>query len=665
MSRSSRVVPYLTAIVVALFALAVPLGAGTIHIAPGGDDNGGDGSAERPLATIQRGVDLAKPGDTLLVAGGVYREAITLRQSGDAKAPISIRGREGEKVVLDGSQLIIGWQRCAPDEAGLTVAGVVHPNAGKIHKAIVAADVAARVAGHVFESGVRSRPARWPIQKRAEGLDTGLLAEVPAESHGSRNRLTDNLHLDPASARGAWHELTAKLTGPELVDYWKGASVHVWMRRDGNYMQTKKIVGYEKNALLLESDLRRALMAGDRYSIIEHPHALTGPGQYYVGRTAEADGRRVVYYWPNDEKSLADGVSVAARGVGIMAIHKQHITVEGLHIRYFAGEGIFFRQVVGASQRNDGVRIINCTVEDTGGTGIYLQAADDSLVQNCRVWRAGGRGILVTGSSRAKVVANTVGDSSSTCISFYGVRNGQMIDNRIYGAVGVHSNGSSCYLGCRDLLLARNIYYNGANATFQNIVNFTLFANVFDGHGGGPVVSIWPDSRNSTVATEGQMLLINNTIIRSSRNITATFRFNTLYLHNNLIGGSATVGAVNERSHNGWLGRFGDQVASRGWKPGEGSWQIPDGPNAGSPTAEQFAAIFRKVDTNDPAKLDYRLAGTPASNPAIGAGRNVQQLLKEKGVIAAFPDFDFSKDAAGVPWLDPPSMGAYEHTPDK
>ncbi len=660
-----RIMSTLAAIVTTLIILASPAVAATIHVSPGGDDEAGDGSQEKPLATIQQAVNKANPGDTVLIAAGVYREGITLPQSGERELPITIRGRDGEKVIVDGSQLITGWQPCAAGESGLTVAGVSHPNARQIFKATVPADLADKLRKHFFEAAVRSRPARWPVQKRAEGLDTALLAEVPAESHGSKDRITDNVNLDPANANSPWHQLNAGLSEKQLAEYWKGAAVHVWMRKDGNYMQTKKIVGYERNSLLLDSDLRRELAAGDRYSIIDHPHVLSGPGQFYVSRTAQADGSVVVYYWPNDEKSLVEEISVAARSVGIMAIHRQHIIVEGLHIRFFAGEGIFFRHVVGTNGRNDGVRIINCTVEDTGGTGIYIQSADDSLVQNCRVWRAGSRGIHVIGSARPKVVANTVGDSSSTCISFYGVSKGQMIDNRIYGAVGVHSNGSSCYLGCRDLLIARNIYYNGANATFQNIVNFTVFANVFDGHGGGTVLSIWPDSRNSKVPTEGDMLFINNTVIRSSRNITAIFRFNTIYLHNNLIGGSASVGAVNQRSHNGWLGRFGNQVASKGWKPGEGSWQIPDGPAAESPTAAQLATVFRKVDTRDPAEVDYRLTGTPDSNPAIGAGCNVQQLLREKGVIDAFPDFDFTRDADGKPWSNPPSMGAYEYESDK
>ena len=41
---------------------------------------------DRPLKTVGKAALLAKPGDTVLVRPGVYREAVRLRQSGTAEA---------------------------------------------------------------------------------------------------------------------------------------------------------------------------------------------------------------------------------------------------------------------------------------------------------------------------------------------------------------------------------------------------------------------------------------------------------------------------------------------------------------------------------------------------------------------------------------------------
>jgi len=77
-----------------------PVGSGrTIHVAVNG---AGDGSSvSRPLGSVQQAVDLAEPGDKVLIAPGVYRESVVVGKSGTPKAYILIEGRPG--AILDGS----------------------------------------------------------------------------------------------------------------------------------------------------------------------------------------------------------------------------------------------------------------------------------------------------------------------------------------------------------------------------------------------------------------------------------------------------------------------------------------------------------------------------------------------------------------------------------
>ena len=68
---------------------------------------GGDGSAASPFQTIQEGVNHAGPGTQVLVADGIYHEAVTLPASGSAGNWIQVKA-EGSGAILDGSENLSG-----------------------------------------------------------------------------------------------------------------------------------------------------------------------------------------------------------------------------------------------------------------------------------------------------------------------------------------------------------------------------------------------------------------------------------------------------------------------------------------------------------------------------------------------------------------------------
>jgi hypothetical protein len=78
------------------------------------DDNaapGGDGSAAAPFQTIQEGINRAAPGTQVLVADGVYHEAVSFPASGAQGNWIQVKA-EGGAAILDGSETLTGdiWQ---------------------------------------------------------------------------------------------------------------------------------------------------------------------------------------------------------------------------------------------------------------------------------------------------------------------------------------------------------------------------------------------------------------------------------------------------------------------------------------------------------------------------------------------------------------------------
>ncbi len=97
-----------------------PLGQGParfVDAAKGDDAN--EGTQARPWKSVARALTQAlKPGESLVLRGGIYGEPITVGATGTAEQPVTIRAFPGELVVLDGGlrefreQPATAWEPC-------------------------------------------------------------------------------------------------------------------------------------------------------------------------------------------------------------------------------------------------------------------------------------------------------------------------------------------------------------------------------------------------------------------------------------------------------------------------------------------------------------------------------------------------------------------------
>lgn len=106
---------------IAVVALAGCAREAEMHVAIDGDD-ANPGTARAPLRTIGRAAERARPGDTITVHAGVYRERVNPPRGGTSdRARIVYRAAPGEKVEIRGSEEIKDWARVKGDVWSVTI----------------------------------------------------------------------------------------------------------------------------------------------------------------------------------------------------------------------------------------------------------------------------------------------------------------------------------------------------------------------------------------------------------------------------------------------------------------------------------------------------------------------------------------------------------------
>ena len=75
----------------------------------------GDGSRKAPFRSIQEAAKTACPGDTVIVAPGVYREYVNPPRSGKENARITFVSEKPLGAVITGAENAKGWSRYEGD----------------------------------------------------------------------------------------------------------------------------------------------------------------------------------------------------------------------------------------------------------------------------------------------------------------------------------------------------------------------------------------------------------------------------------------------------------------------------------------------------------------------------------------------------------------------
>ena len=356
----------LNVLAVLCFCLILPLSvsrAATYYISPyervASDSN--PGTEARPWKTIGKATPLLRPGDTLLIRAGIYREAVILSQSGTETNPIKIMAYPGDKgkVIINAAEPVRNWQKCAgPDDC----AG--NPNWNQIYYA----DVRGLVEFHpdsnfairqVFQNGELLNRSRYP--------DTGW--SYPTGIPDSRTEFSDSSLSKPAG-------------------YFNGSVCHI--KTEVWQINHIDIADYSGDTITLSESPRYDISTRFGYYITNIVGEINEEGEW-----AYDPASKRLFIWPEDEEP--EDIEITYRKFCLRTyagVSSNEVRGLALHNAYAYGIWVC---------RASDVRIEDNTVEHSYEHGIYVDGwggrCDNNQIINNTIRHACCYGIVVDGDS--------------------------------------------------------------------------------------------------------------------------------------------------------------------------------------------------------------------------------------------------------------------------
>ena len=221
---------------VALFASAVS--AREFHVSVNGSDEN-VGSSARPLRTISKAAQVARPGDVVTVHEGTYRERVTPARGGTSDAErIVYQAAPGEKVVVKGSEIVRGWEKVQNDTWKVTIPndffGDFNPYSDLIDGDWFEGKGRDHHTGAVYLNG------HWLIE--ASKLDDVLkpIGQASGYGPGDGDYLLNVAWLQPRDAERVPAAAFANQQGIQTADCSEGGQCIGWIN-DGDWVRYQQV----------------------------------------------------------------------------------------------------------------------------------------------------------------------------------------------------------------------------------------------------------------------------------------------------------------------------------------------------------------------------------------------------------------------------------------
>jgi len=368
----------------------------------------GEGDAQRPFRSLAYAVKRLRPGDTLNVAAGTYRESLIFPDMSWTGAPTSVLPvSKDAEVLIKGSDVVSGWERV---EAGLFVKRPWTVNSQQV---FVEGEPLRQIGGTIL-NGFPDKPGH-PMKKLHEGQGGIWPGRVP----GGVREMTENSFYYDAEAQSLYVKIapTGTLEGrtvevsvrPYLV---LGKGVKALHLTNLRFQHANTTAVSQSGAISLAGD--RIVLEGVDISQVDgaglditgDENIVRGSRAAYCGQLGmKLRGRSVKLLDSETSFNNTRGFNTwweagGAKFVGDGGLRDSE--VRGHRAIANNGDGIWFDWMNSNNKIHDSVSAYNA------GFGIHYEASQKGQIYNNRVFGNKLRGIYLPHSSESVVAHNLV-----------------------------------------------------------------------------------------------------------------------------------------------------------------------------------------------------------------------------------------------------------------
>ena len=416
--------------IVLLLALSAQLGFAATYVVDGPAENASDenpGTAAEPWKTIAHAgsAEVLKPGDTVLIHTGVYREHAKITVSGEPGKPITFAAAPGARAIVKGSEIIQGeWTRVSDDPK----VKEPFPNAYTGVWKIQLGDE--YFTDPDFEHSYKKPEERWVsqviMQDRKPLQLIGPSRSYPPVGYPRLRTVGQNLsdiHSDSFYFDASTQALYIKISGDPSwyvievgVRGWvlTAKEVHDVTIRGLKMRHNRQPGGSWPMASV--SGAERVVIEDCQFSLADFCGLSIGTSKHCVVRRCDLSGNgNTGLGLSKTEDVLIEDCTVMfnnyrrfrcswhAGGLKCIPGNKRS-TVRNCEVAYnIASDGIWFDAF------NEDILIEGNVSHHNDGCGVFFEINEGGgVIANNLVYANGGRGIYVSGSQKTWVVHNTV-----------------------------------------------------------------------------------------------------------------------------------------------------------------------------------------------------------------------------------------------------------------
>ncbi len=437
----------------------------TYYVSTRGNNASSGLSPHSAFRTISRCAQVLAPGDTCEIMGGTYRETVTPAQSGTPSEPITYRPFHHQRVVVNGTDLVSGWQQVTPGQLpGLaqSQADPFLPNspfaaavqAGDIYATHVALNPSL-MGNEVFYQGQRLIPAQWPWPGYHQ-----LTPHIEYAQNGTSNTQI----VDP------------NLTQP--AGYWNGAQVYTerWFASRTTTVSSSSPGVLDFSGLTAGPPL---VPGSTRYYLFGQLKMLSHPGEWYYDPTSQ-----ILYMWaPNGQSPQHHAVEVKQRtyafdlnnvsytdviGLRVFGATVQTGTsttgdvLNGLNVQYpveyqtLSGPYEWTYGIgTGVVIQGQGNTFENSIIAHSAGGGVALLGSQNvvsgNVIYDVDTMGTYASGVTILGGPDQTVVHNTIFRTGRSAIDIFSPGTNHIAYNNLYAFNRLNVDGGAIYTGFQNL----------------------------------------------------------------------------------------------------------------------------------------------------------------------------------------------------------------------